>query len=227
MIHSPGDCMTANKTANAPTARRLWVEFGAIFVALPLLMALGLPPALIWWGLAAMLMAAVLLLYVSEEFSWRSLLARPIVPDWTGLAVFVAATTITAIGLVMWLRPNAILFLPRFNVKLWILILCAYPFVSALPQEIVFRALFFGRYGRLFPNRFTAIAANAAVFSLAHLFYWNWPAVILTGFGGAIFAWAYVEKRSFPFAWLLHAIAGQIIFTIGLGVFFFHGAVQP
>lgn len=219
--------MTANKIANAPTARRLWPEFGAIFVALPLVMALGLPPVMIWSGLAAMLVGAVLLLCISEGFSWRSLLARPIIPDWTELAVFVATTTIAAVGLVMWLRPSAILFLPRYNVELWILILCAYPFVSALPQEIVFRALFFGRYGRLFPNRLTAIATNAAVFSLAHLFYWNWPAVILTAFGGAIFAWAYAVRGSFRYAWLLHALAGQIIFTTGLGVFFFHGAVQP
>jgi len=216
--------------SNAATVRirpsfRLWLEFGAIFVVTPLIMALGLPPAMIWSGLGGMLLVSIVLLSLSDGFSWRSLLTRPIVPDWPGLAAFVAATVAVAVALVFWLRPNAFLFLPRFNVELWLLILCAYPFVSALPQEIVFRALFFGRYGALFPNRHVAIAANAAVFSLAHLFYWNWLAVILTAAGGAIFAWAYQEKGSFPYAWILHAIAGQIIFTTGLGVFFYHGAV--
>ena len=127
------------------------------------------------------------------------------------------------------LFPPLLLFLvmlPRHDERLWIVILCFYPFVSALPQEIVFRALFFGRYGGLFPGPRVAIAANAGAFSLAHLFYWNWPAVILTLFGGALFAWAYREKKSFLFAWLMHALAGQIVFTTGLGIFFFHGAVR-
>lgn len=215
-----------SSAATAASLPRLWAEFGLIFVATPLIMALGLPPSVIWTGLAGMLILAVILLSRSIGFSWRSLLARPVVTDWTVLAGFVVLTVAVALALVLWLRPNALFMLPLHNERLWILILIFYPFVSALPQEIVFRALFFGRYGALFPGRHVAIAANAGVFSLAHLFYWNWPAVILTLFGGVVFAWAYREKGSFLFAWLMHALAGQIVFTTGLGVFFFHGMVR-
>ncbi len=218
--------MSDTASAVAPSASRLWTEFALIFVATPLIMALGLPPGLIWSGLAGMLVVAVILLSRSDGFSWRSLLARPFVADWFALALFVALTVAVALGLVLWLRPGALFMLPLHDERLWIVILIFYPFVSALPQEIVFRALFFGRYGALFPGRHAAIAANAGAFSLAHLFYWNWPAVVLTLVGGAVFAWAYREKGSFLFAWLMHALAGQIVFTTGLGVFFFHGMVR-
>ncbi len=42
----------------------------------------------------------------------------------------------------------------------------------------------------------------------------------------AVLAWAYAVKGSFPAALLLHALAGQIVFTSGLGVLFYHGAVN-
>lgn len=204
---------------------RLWIEFALIFVVTPLVMALSLPATILWTGMAVMFAVAVVLLSLAQDFSWRSLLARPVVPDWFAFAGFIAVTSAIVFGLVLWLRPYALLSMPLHNRDLWLTIVCLYPFLSALPQEIVFRALFFGRYGSLFTDRRGAIAANAAAFSLAHLFYWNWPAVVLTALGGAVFAWAYREKGSFMFAWLLHAIAGQIVFTSGLGVFFYHGAI--
>jgi len=100
-----------------------------------------------------------------------------------------------------------------------------YPLFSALPQELIFRVLFVERYAGLFPNKAWTVAVNAACFGLAHLFYGNWIAPLLSALGGLVFAWAYVYRRSFPYAVLLHAVAGQIIFTSGLGIFFYHGAI--
>jgi CAAX protease family protein len=218
--------MSVSSADAVPVARfRLWAEFAAIFAALPLVMALGLPASFVWAGLALMFLCALALLSTTEGFRWRSLAAGPLVADWRVLAGFFAVTCAVVFGLVLWLRPYAFLGLPRFNPELWLIIMIAYPFLSALPQEIVYRALFFNRYGVLFPDVRVAIAVNAAAFSLAHLFYWNWPAIGLTACGGAIFAWAYRQKGSFPFAWLLHALAGQTVFTSGLGVYFYHGAV--
>ena len=65
----------------------------------------------------------------------------------------------------------------------------------------------------------------AIVFGLAHLFYLNWVAVMLTMAGGLVFAWAHVERGSFWLAGLLHMIAGWAVFTAGLGGFFYHGAI--
>ena len=47
----------------------------------------------------------------------------------------------------------------------------------------------------------------------------------MTGCGGAIMAWAYLRNRSVLLAWVLHSLAGQITFTVGLGIYFYHGAV--
>ncbi len=217
---------TAAASTILPLRRlRLWMEFALIFGALPLVMALHLPPAVMWSALGGMFVLAVVLLSVSEGFDWRDLLSRPDRLDLVVATAFSAVAVGASVALVMWLRPHALFSLPRYNPDLWLTIMIAYPFLSALPQEIVFRALFFGRYGALFPSRAAAILVNAGVFALAHLFYWNWPAVILTGLGGAVFAWAYLDRRSFLLAWVLHAIAGLAVFTSGLGIYFYHGAV--
>lgn len=215
----------AVSTVPLPRRLRLWTEFAFIFGALPLVMALHLPPAVMWSALGGMFVLAVVLLSVSEGFDWRDLLSRPNAPDLIVAAAFSAVAVAASVLLVLWLRPHALFGLPRYNPDLWLTIMIAYPFLSALPQEIVFRALFFGRYGALFPSRPAAILTNAGAFALAHLFYWNWPAVVLTGLGGVIFAWAYLDRRSFLLAWVLHAIAGLAVFTSGLGIYFYHGTV--
>ena len=67
---------------------------------------------------------------------------------------------------------------------------------------------------------------NGACFGLAHLFLMNWLAVVLSGIGGVVFAYAYHLRQSFLLACLLHVLAGQILFTTGAGIFFYHGAVE-
>ena len=42
--------------------------------------------------------------------------------------------------------------------------------------------------------------------------------------GSVAFAYAYAVKGSFPLAMLWHSLAGQIIFTVGLGRYFYNGA---
>ena len=66
--------------------------------------------------------------------------------------------------------------------------------------------------------------ANAALFSLAHLMYWSWVVAVLTFAGGWIFAQTY-QRRGFPAAWVLHAIAGNVLFTVGMGRYFWSGNV--
>jgi membrane protease YdiL (CAAX protease family) len=169
-------------------------------------------------GFAAELMLKDLRLFRWRDLAqgWRGIDGR-LVLGFSGLTLVACAAT------VLWLRPEAFLMLPQQNPLLLLVIFVFYPFVSALPQEIVFRVLFFRRYGPLMPGRPAGLAINAAVFSLAHLMYWNAPALILTFLGGLAFGYAYEWRQSFPAAVLLHAIAGWILFSLGLGVFFFTG----
>ena len=131
-----------------------------------------------------------------------------------------------ALAVILSLRPDSFLMLLKNRPDIMLMILVLYPFLSALPQEIIFRPLFFRRYGGLMPGQRPAIVINAAVFSFAHLMYWNWPAVAMTFAGGLAFAYAYEKQRNFPAAVLMHAIAGCIIFALGLGVFFYTGMIQ-
>ncbi len=189
-------------------------------------MATVLPGAVMWYALAAIAVLGVALLCLTRGFHWRRLVsAEALRVDWRILLVYIAVAALVSYGLTMWLVPSQLLSLPRHNTDMWIIIMCAYPFVSAVPQEIVYRVLFFERYGALFPDVRLAILANAGLFGLAHLFYANWPAVVLTIVAGGMFAWAYAWRRSFVFACLLHAVSGQIVFTSGLGILFFHGAI--
>jgi membrane protease YdiL (CAAX protease family) len=202
---------------------RLAVEFAALFLGAPLAVALLLPPEWLWPVFGGVTLVAVLLLALTPGFRWREL-AQTWRVDWGELALVAGATAVVAGVLVAVLVPGQALLLPRLAPGLWLGIVLLYPLLSALPQELVFRVLFFRRYRALFPGRTLATAVNALVFVLAHLMFWNGVALALTAAGSVIFARAYLG-RGFLQAVLLHAVAGGIIFTSGLGVFFYHGAI--
>ena len=101
----------------------------------------------------------------------------------------------------------------------WVLLVVSYPFISALPQEIIYRAFFIDRYARLF-GRATPIA-SALAFSFLHIIYGNAIAVVLTLAGGLLFAETYQRTRSITLVWLEHAAYGIAVFTFGYASFFF------
>jgi hypothetical protein len=207
-----------------PTGWLRRAEFATLYLGLPLVLALVLPPSALFPTLFAATAVGIGLLAVTPGFSWAELARGWGRIDWARVGL-VAAVTAGACGLLVWLLvPHMALALPRRATGLWLMILALYPLLSALPQEIVFRPLFFRRYGGLFPGEGAALAANAGLFALAHLMFWNWVALALTLAGGLIFGLSYL-RRGFPEAVVLHAVCGAIVFTSGLGVFFYHGAV--
>ena len=219
----PGQTETSG-TGSCAGGRRL--EFALFYLGLPILLAFALPPSAMFPLLFAATFVGIVLLGLTPGFSWRELLRGWRQSDWGVVAAVTAVTAAVSGLLVWWLVPHMALSLPRRAPELWLMIMALYPLLSALPQELVFRPLFFRRYGHLFPGGRIALVANAALFGLAHLMFWNWPAVLLSTAGGLIFAHAYERRGSFPLAVVLHAICGAIIFTSGLGTFFYHGAVR-
>lgn len=99
-----------------------------------------------------------------------------------------------------------------------------YPLLSVLPQEFLFRAFFFHRYQPLFGEGAGIVLASALAFGFVHIIFGNWLAVVLSFFGGLLFATTYRLNRSMPLVWLEHALFGNLIFTIGLGRYFSSGA---
>lgn len=215
----------ATAPAALPSRARLWVEFLALFAGVPLLMTafFGLYPLFpILFGLT---LIALLLLSITPGWRWRSLLRGPVLGEWRIVLGFALATALVCYAVIQTAAPHRFLSMPRHNPGLWTAIMVLYPLLSALPQEIIYRSLFFERYGALFPSRAAAIAANGAAFALGHLFFESWITILMTGAGGAIMGWAWLRAGSLGLAWVLHSLAGQILFTFGLGIWFYHGAV--
>ena len=202
---------------------RLRIEFWGLFLALPLALALFLPAQAMFPALFAAMALGLLLLHLTPGFRWSSLW-RGRVPHVPVLGI-AAATLAAGLAVMAWAGAVPLAFAAH-NPALVAMILVLYPLLSALPQEIVFRALFFRRYRGLVPRGRAGLLLNAGLFSLAHLLYWSWVVSLMTFAGGLAFAWAYRDARSFPLAVAMHAVAGQIVFVLGLGMFFYTGNIQ-
>jgi membrane protease YdiL (CAAX protease family) len=104
--------------------------------------------------------------------------------------------------------------------------LVLYPVLSALPQEFIFCTFFFWRYADFFKSERAMILASAVVFAYAHVLFINWVAPVLGFIAGLIFARTYAQSRSLALVTIEHGLYGNAVFLIGLGWYFFHGAVQ-
>ncbi|WP_432992804.1 CPBP family intramembrane glutamic endopeptidase [Dactylosporangium sp. CA-233914] len=151
---------------------------------------------------------------------WRAEALRPALPRILRLWALAAVLAVAAV----WLFDREHLFdLPRHNPGLWALIVLAYPIVSVYPQELLFRAFMLHRYAKLLRTEKVAAGFSAVSFGLAHLLFGNPVAVVLTLLGGWLFARRYQQTRSLLTVCAEHAAYGLLIFTVGLGRYFYHG----
>jgi len=97
--------------------------------------------------------------------------------------------------------------------------------LSVYPQGLLYRAFFFERYASLFPGKWVMVLASALAFAFLHIIFRNWLAVGLTFLGGLLFAMRYAETGSLATSSFEHALYGCWLFTVGLGQYFYHGAV--
>lgn len=217
--------MSRTTPSQNPSPARLRLEFGLMFVAAPVLIALFFPPQSMFPALFAFTGAGLALLCATPGFRWRELGNGWRGWPWREAALFAAVSAAGAWLLVKMLQPDAAFDLLQGNPLLLAAVWLGYPVASALPQELLFRVLFFRRYDAILPDGVQAALINAAVFSLAHLMYWSVVVSLLTFGGSLIFTYAYLRRGSFLYAVLLHALAGNILFTAGMGAYFFSGAV--
>lgn len=217
----------------ALTDRRRWrlaAEIALFFIGLPLLANWLIQTYRI--GLFALLQPAFLTLLVYLVFDRRFSLKREFSrwPDRRLLLSVLALFLACAVGVSAFVAvtmPAAFLSLPRHNTGLWLMVMLFYPLLSALPQELGFRTFFFHRYGLLFAGKpALLIALNGALFGFAHIIFGGWTSVVLSGLLGALLAWRYLRTRSLGAAWIEHALYGQLVFTVGLGRYFYTGATN-
>lgn len=126
------------------------------------------------------------------------------------------------VGIFTWLfYPDSFFQMPFQRPRLWLMILLLYPLLSALPQEFLYRTFFFERYQALFKSPEALILASTLTFSFLHIIYDNWLAVVFTLIGGYFFSKTYRDTQNLWLATLEHSLYGLMVFTVGLGTFFF------
>lgn len=119
------------------------------------------------------------------------------------------------------LDPIHLLEFPRKQPIIWVMVVFLYPFLSALPQEFIYRKFYFSRYSPIFKSKQVLFWSSVCNFTFLHLIYDNIPAVILSALGGVFFTYTWKQTRSLYWTSLQHALFGILIFTSGLGRFFY------
>lgn len=204
--------------------KELWIkraEAFTLFVLLPLLMYFDLIP------LPKILVLLLVAGYCGYQL-WhdpifsRGLLQRKSKSD-AGRIILMRALIIAPVllGIVWFFYPEQLFAFPAEQPFLWAAVIILYPVLSALPQEFIYRTFFFQRYDHSFSLPNATVIASAAAFSFAHIVYDNWWAVGLSFIAGLLFGMTYVKTKSLFWVTVEHAIYGCIVFTVGMGEFFY------
>lgn len=187
-------------------------EFGQGHLVIPLLLAFGL--------------YAFAMLYADPTFDRRRYWnVAGLISHWRRV-VLIFVLGAAAIAIFTWLLvPHRLFGFVSHNPRFYAVVMVLYPIFSVYPQELIFRTYFFHRFKKLFPNPYLMIAASALAFGWAHIVIGYWVSVVLATIGGLLFAYTYRHTRSTLAASIEHALYGDFIWTIGLGVFFYAGSL--
>jgi len=203
----------------------LWLEFAVLYIGAPLLILFFqqrfVMLAVLWLGALFIHRFLRRRYQVSHSQEW----------NWAGFRAgvrrvmlrFAILATVIAI-LVRYFTPESFLSFPRQQPELWLLVMVLYPILSVWPQELIYRTFMFCRYYPLFGEARGYVVASALVFGFVHVIFLNWIAPIMTFIGGALFAASYRKHQSLALSCFEHSLYGCLVFTIGLGSYFFTGA---
>ncbi len=207
----------------------LIIEFFALYLLLPVVLYYILPPRGILPVLWVAGLAAWFLLRRSAPScrkggapDGRSTIRREI-PHILLRLVVVAFV----LALALWLHhPDWVFRFPRLWPGRWLLVMLLYPLISVLPQGLLYRKLFERRYAGLFSSPRMSWFIGALVFAFAHLPFGNLWAIGFPFFGGLLFLRTYRRTGSLALSCLEHGLYGDLLFTVGWGIYLFHGGTQ-
>ena len=93
-------------------------------------------------------------------------------------------------------------------------LLLFYLLFSVIPQEIIFRFLFFYKYKDYF-NKFEILLLNSLVFSFCHLIYFDIYILLFSFFGNLLFTFNYMKNKSLLVVIIEHFLLGQTLIILG------------
>lgn len=215
--------------AKAGKLKLVWlvIEMMAFFVATPiavhsLLYEFRIP---LFTLLPPVFLFFILFLTFDRTFSWRATLGKGVrlIDLASILSLFAIAGPLIALFAYNDV-PKRFLAFPRYAHDIWVMVMILYPLISVTTQEIMYRVFFFHRYRPLFAgDPQGGIVLNAVLFSFSHIVFQNVTTLIISFLGGLLFAWRYETSRSYWALVLEHALYGNLIFTVGLGRYFYTG----
>lgn len=205
----------------------LAVEFVLLCVCLPtLIIVYRLAPFMFvfLWAAAVYCWAVLRFQYhehLKDLWKWEAVIwanMKPILIRWVFASLFM-------VGFVYFYDPEKLFIILKEHPRFVPFLLVMYPILSALPQEFIFCSFIFERYKKFFPTEKIMIIASAIVFAYAHVLFINWVAPILSFAAGLIFAITYAKTRSLALVTIEHGLYGNVLFLVGLGWYFYGGAV--
>ncbi|MFW5658131.1 MAG: CPBP family intramembrane glutamic endopeptidase [Bacteroidota bacterium] len=199
------------------------LEIVVIFIGLPLIYNFELIP--VHKSIPLLFMFFIYLAYLLKvsKFKLRRLGLNGFKQwsDWKPVLTRFAFVLIILLIIMYIFDKEHLYFLPRTNIIIWLGVAFLYPIWSVIPQELIYRAYFFKRFAFFFKNEIWLILVNAFLFSFAHIIFNNWIAVTLTFLGSIMFARTYIKSKSLLVVFIEHTLYGVMIFTIGLGRYFY------
>ena len=93
-------------------------------------------------------------------------------------------------------------------------LLIFYLLFSVIPQEIIFRFLFFYKYKGYF-DKFEILLLNSSVFSFCHLIYFDIYILLFSFFGNLLFTFNYIQNKSLLVVIVEHFLLGQTLIILG------------
>ncbi len=192
-------------------------EFFFIFLVLPSVIFFLDSSIIVFATLYLVFILSLVILYFDKTFLFASMKKKI---DWKFIIIFSIIFLCLGFFYILLVNRDLLFIFPKTNFKLWLIVIFIYPFLSVIPQEIVYRVFFFQRYFPKINSIYFAIALNLIVFSYGHVVFNNLHAILITAIVSPIFAYAYL-KKSFLTCVVLHSLGGQIIFTLGLGKYFY------
>lgn len=192
-----------------------WAECAVIFFLMPFIAILAEVRLFVPFTILFMLSAAVTLLSMTRNFHWRDLTPVDAISEWRLVLGLFGAFAAVAVGSSMMIGHEisaaAALGLAPM--------LLAFPFLTALPMELVNRVLFFRRFGHLFPNEGSALIFGAASNALVYFMLAGTTSSALFGaLIGVCVGWVYLRTGQFLISVLVHWLAALCIFALGPGL---------
>lgn len=211
------------KTVHRLKRFSLWVEFALLFFLVPYYYAFHHESSPLVFLLILSLLGMIFL-YKNKSFRNRCFLNKQAWVDDMPRVLLIFTIMAIVLSLFTYLfYPDCLFYCPKQHFSLWLSLMVIYPLLSVYPQELIYRAFLFHRYGPLLNSEKSVIHLSAIAFAFGHVIYFHPISIMLTFFGGYLFAWIYAKTRSLMAVSFEHALYGCLLYTIGLGRYFYTG----